>query len=60
MSEEHNPSATDQLRSEIHKLLKRYGKESDVTVYQILGLLRVIEFDLVEMLETFRSPESEE
>lgn len=46
--------ASDQLRKEIHGLIRRYGQESDVTVYQALGVLEIVKLDLVEMLERSR------
>jgi RecJ-like exonuclease len=43
--------ASDQLRKEIHLVIRRYGEESDVTVYQAVGVLEIGKLDLVEMLE---------
>jgi len=41
----------DQFRQEIHAIIRSYGHESDLTVYQILGALTMIEHDLVAMLD---------
>lgn len=47
-AEEHS----DQMRKEIHAVIYRYGQESDVTVYQSIGVLEIVKIDLVEMLES--------
>jgi len=52
--ESHNPVASDQLRQEIREVIRRYGQESDVTVYQAIGVLEIVKFDLVDMLEKAR------
>lgn len=44
--------AATQLRNEIHSLIRRYGQESDVSVYTAIGALRMVEHDLVTMLDT--------
>lgn len=46
--------ASDQLRKELHDVLRRYGQESDVTVYQCIGVLEIVKLDLVDMLEKSR------
>ena len=43
--------ASAQMRKEIKKVIRRYGEESDVTVYQALGVLEIVKSDLIEMLE---------
>ena len=40
----------DHVREEIHAVIKRYGNESDLTVYELLGTLEVVKADLLEML----------
>ena len=40
-------AATNQLHDEIDKLIHRYSKESDVTTYQVIGMLEVIKHDLL-------------
>lgn len=45
----------DQLRKEIWAVIRRYGKESDVSIYTVLGTLEVVKADLIEGLtETTR------
>jgi hypothetical protein len=39
------------IREEIHNVICRYCKEGEGTVYQIIGALRIVEHDLIEMLE---------
>jgi hypothetical protein len=43
---------TDQMRREIQAVIRRYGQESDVTVYAALGVLDIVMADLREMLES--------
>lgn len=52
--ETHNPTASDQLRREIHAVIRRYGQESQVTAYQAIGVLEIVKFDIVDMLEQSR------
>lgn len=42
------------LRRELRSVIRRYGKESDVTAYQALGALRIVEHDIVDMLDARR------
>ena len=42
-------AAISQLRVEMHKLIMRYGEESDVTLYQVLGMLEVVKQDLMDL-----------
>ena len=44
---------SDQIRAEIHAVIDRYSKESDVTTYQVIGALEVVKMDLMEELGTF-------
>lgn len=46
-----NPDAATQLRHEINRIIYRYGQESDVTVYQSIGVIRMVEHDLVAALD---------
>lgn len=39
------------LRQEILNTIRRYGQESDVTVYQAIGVLEIVKLDLVEIME---------
>lgn len=44
-------TASNQLRREIHEVIRRYGQESNVTVYQAIGVLEIVKLDLVDMLQ---------
>jgi hypothetical protein len=57
MDDKNDVSANTQLREEIHKLILRAGKESDITVYQALGVLEIVKFDLIELLERSKKRE---
>lgn len=52
-----NTSAQDQLRVEIHSAIRRYGQESDLSVYMAVAVLEVVKFDLLEMLTKATSEE---
>ncbi len=39
------------LRRELRSVIRRYGQESDVTAYQAIGALRMVEHDIVDMLD---------
>lgn len=56
MSDDTSPVVTpsSQMRREIHSVVRRYGEESDVTVYQIIGVLEIVKLDLIQMLEESR------
>ena len=43
--------ASKQLRRELHDVIRRYSQESDVPVYQAVGVLEIVKIDLAEMLE---------
>lgn len=40
-------TACDQLRNEMHAVIRRYGYESDLTVYQVMGVMEIVKIDLV-------------
>lgn len=40
------------MRDEIHKIVLRYGQESDVSVFQVIGVLESVKLDLFEMLSS--------
>ncbi len=42
-------SEVDQIRAEIHAVLRRYAQECDVTVCQILGVIEIVKADLIQM-----------
>lgn len=43
--------AASQLRHELMNAVLRYGRESDVTVYQAIGALEAVKADLIDMLD---------
>lgn len=48
---DYNLTASNQLRREIHAVIRRYGQESAVTVYQAIGVMEIVKFDLVDLLK---------
>lgn len=52
MSDHDDTVASNQLRREILNIISRYGSESDVTIYQILGVLTIIQHDMIDALES--------
>ncbi len=46
--------ASDQLRHVLIEVIRRHGQETGATVYQAIGVLEIVKFDLVEMLEKAR------
>lgn len=50
-----NPNAGAMLRHEVRSVLRRYGQESDLTAYQAIGAIRMIEHDIVHMLDSKNS-----
>lgn len=42
--------AGNQMRVEIHKIISRYGEESDVSVYTTIGVLEVVKANLLDHL----------
>jgi hypothetical protein len=44
------------LRQELRSVIRRYGQESDITAYQAIGALRVVEHDIVDMLDSTNNP----
>ena len=48
------------LRYEIHKAIRRAGFESNVSVYEAIGALRICEHDLLRMLDKRDSSIEEE
>lgn len=52
-----NPEAGRLLRIEIHAAIRRMGLESGITTYQVIGALRVVEHDLLAMMDNRESEE---
>lgn len=40
-----------QLRDELHSVLKRWAAESDVSICEAIGVMRIVEHDLMNMLD---------
>jgi hypothetical protein len=61
MSEENfNCHAGNQLRQVLYKDILRYAHESDMTAYQVIGVLESLKFDLLNaMVESGKDNEDE-
>jgi len=61
MSEENfNCQAGNQLRQILYKDILRYAHESDMTAYQVIGVLESLKFDLLNaMVESGKDNEDE-
>ena len=61
MSEENfNCQAGNQLRQILYKDILRYAHESDMTAYQVIGVLESLKFDLLNaMVESGEENEDE-
>jgi len=62
MSEEDNFNckAGNQLRDTLYKDILRYAQESDMTAYQVIGVLESLKFDLLNaMVESGKDNEDE-
>ena len=61
MSEENfNCQAGNQLRQILYKDILRYAHESDMTAYQVIGVLESLKFDLLNaMVESGKESEDE-
>ncbi|NBW13634.1 MAG: hypothetical protein EBR82_37075 [Caulobacteraceae bacterium] len=61
MSEENfNCQAGNQLRQVLYKDILRYAHESDMTAYQVIGVLESLKFDLLNaMVESGEENEDE-
>lgn len=46
-----DPTTGSMLRKELLAVVKRYGQESDVTVYQLIGALEVVKQDVLDMFD---------
>lgn len=49
-------NAGSMLRKELRSVIQRYGQESDVTVYQLIGCLEVVKQDVLDMMD--KQPET--
>jgi len=61
MSEDNlNCQAGNQLRNILYKDILRYAHESDMTAYQVIGVLESLKFDLLNaMVESVKDDEDE-
>jgi hypothetical protein len=61
MNEENfNCQAGNQLRQILYKDILRYAHESDMTAYQVIGVLESLKFDLLNaMIESGKDNEDE-
>jgi len=61
MSEDNlNCQAGNQLRNILYKDILRYAHESDMTAYQVIGVLESLKFDLLNaMIESGKDNEDE-
>jgi septum formation topological specificity factor MinE len=46
-ADDQQPSAAQQMQVEILSILNRYRQESDITVCEILGVLKLVEIAIV-------------
>ena len=56
-----NCKAGNQLRDTLYKDILRYAQESDMTAYQVIGVLESLKFDLLNaMVESGKDNEDDE
>ena len=61
MSEENfNCQAGNQLRQILYKDIVRYAHESDMTAYQVIGVLESLKFDLLNAMENVAEENEDE
>ena len=61
MSEENfNCQAGNQLRQILYKDIVRYAHESDMTAYQVIGVLESLKFDLLNAMENVAKEDEDE
>jgi hypothetical protein len=62
MSEEDNfnSKAGNQLRDTLYKDILRYAQESDMTAYQVIGVLESLKFDLLNAMVTATKEDEED
>jgi hypothetical protein len=62
MSEEDNFNckAGNQLRDTLYKDILRYAHESDMTAYQVIGVLESLKFDLLNAMQNAGKDEENE
>jgi hypothetical protein len=62
MKEEDNfdCQAGNQLRDTLYKDILRYAQESDMTAYQVIGVLESLKFDLLNAMVTATKEDEED
>ena len=61
MSEENfNCQAGNQLRQILYKDIVRYAHESDMTAYQVIGVLESLKFDLLNAMQNIAKEDEED
>jgi len=61
MSEENfNCQAGNQLRQILYKDIVRYAHESDMTAYQVIGVLESLKYDLLNAMLNFAKEDEED
>jgi hypothetical protein len=62
MSEEDNFNckAGNQLRDTLYKDILRYAQESDMTAYQVIGVLESLKFDLLNAMRNVNTQGDED
>jgi len=61
MSEENfNCQAGNQLRQILYKDIVRYAHESDMTAYQVIGVLESLKYDLLNAMQNIAKEDEED
>ena len=61
MSEENfNCQAGNQLRQILYKDIVRYAHESDMTAYQVIGVLESLKYDLLNAMQNLSKEDEED
>jgi len=61
MSEENfNCQAGNQLRQILYKDIVRYAHESDMTAYQVIGVLESLKYDLLNAMQNLAKEDEED
>ena len=45
------PNTNTQLKNELEAVILRYSKESDVTVYSVIGALEIVKQNLIDKMK---------
>jgi hypothetical protein len=55
-----NCKAGNQLRDTLYKDILRYAQESDMTAYQVIGVLESLKFDLLNVMANATKEQDED